>query len=50
MESWFRVLAAVRPLDLRLRCKLLTWQELAPALPSTLQSFLDKKYGITCSA
>jgi hypothetical protein len=49
MESWFRVLAAVRPLDLRLRCKLLTWQELAAALPSTLQSFLDKKYGIACS-
>jgi len=46
IESWFRVLAAIRPLELRLRCKLLTWQELAPALPSTLQIFLDKKYGI----
>lgn len=46
IESWFRVLAAIRPLELRLRCKLLTWQELAPALPSSLQIFLEKKYGI----
>lgn len=46
IECWFRVLSAILPIELRLRCKLLTWQELAPALPSTLQIFLDKKYGI----
>jgi hypothetical protein len=47
MEAWFEVLSAIRPLDLRLRCKLLTWQELAQALPSDLQDFLSLKYGIS---
>lgn len=45
-EAWFGVMSAVRPLDLRTRCKLLTWQELAQALPRSLQVFLDLKYGI----
>lgn len=47
-EAWFRVVAAIRPLDLRMRCKLLTWQELQPALPRSLRDFLEQKYGI-CS-
>jgi hypothetical protein len=46
-EAWFRVIAAIRPLDLRMRCKLLTWQELVPALPRSLRDFLEQKYGIT---
>lgn len=45
-ESWFSVLAAVRSAELRVRLKVLTWQELAEALPSDLQAFLDVKYGI----
>ena len=49
IESWFQVLAAIRPLDLRIRCKLLTWQELSSALPRALQRFLDQKYGILAS-
>jgi hypothetical protein len=47
IEAWFHVLSAVRPLALRLRCKLLTWQELARGLPSDLQDFLHSKYGIS---
>jgi hypothetical protein len=39
-------MAAVRPADLRTRCQVLTWQELAPLLPEDLQDFLDLKYGI----
>ena len=46
IEAWFGVLAAIRPLDLRMRCKLLTWQELAAAVPRSLQDFLSLKYGI----
>jgi hypothetical protein len=46
IESWFQVLSAIRPAELRVRCKLLTWQELSEALPRSLQSFLDVKYGI----
>ena len=32
--------------DLRVRLKVLTWQELAALLPAALQQFLDAKYGI----
>lgn len=45
-ESWFRVLRAVRSSALRCRLKMLTWQELAYALPPELQTFLKMKYGI----
>lgn len=45
-EAWFEVMRCVRPVDLRLRCKVLTWQELAAALPERLCSFLEEKYGI----
>jgi hypothetical protein len=46
MEAWFAVLSCVRSVDLRLRCKVLTWQELAGVVPRKLQAFLDEKYGI----
>ena len=48
-EAWFAVLAAVRPLELRLRCKVLTWQELAGAAPARLRTFLEEKYGIAAN-
>jgi hypothetical protein len=46
LEGWFAVMSCVRSLDLRLRCKVLTWQELAAALPRKLRGFLEEKYGI----
>jgi hypothetical protein len=36
----------VRFHELRVRCKVLTWQELAGVLPLKLKSFLAEKYGI----
>jgi len=45
-EQWFRVMAAVTSAELRVRLKVMTWQELAPLLPAPLQEFLDVKYGI----
>ena len=45
-EEWFQVMAAVKSADLRVRLKVLTWQELAAFLPDSLQHFLDVKYGI----
>lgn len=45
-EQWHAVMRAVRPVDLRLRCKTLTWQELASDLPPKLRRFLAEKYGI----
>ena len=48
-DAWFEVLTAIRPLELRVRCKLLTWQELAEVLPGFLREFLRQKYGIGAS-
>jgi hypothetical protein len=45
-EAWFRVIAAVKSGEMRVRLKVLTWQELAALLPEDLQHFLDIKYGI----
>jgi hypothetical protein len=46
LESWYSVMSAVRRHDLRVRCKVLTWQELAECLPRRVQGFLAEKYGI----
>jgi hypothetical protein len=46
IADWYAVMKCVRPLDLRIRCKVLTWQELAKALPRRLRDFLSEKYGI----
>lgn len=46
IEDWYAVMKCVRPVDLRLRCRVLTWQELAKALPTMLRTFLHEKYGI----
>jgi restriction endonuclease-like protein len=45
-EEWFSVMAAVKSAAMRVRLKVLTWQELAALLPDALQEFLDVKYGI----
>lgn len=45
-EAWFSVMAAVKCAEMRVRLKVLTWQELAALLPQELQEFLDEKYGI----
>lgn len=46
IESWYEVIAAIRPMDLRVRCKVLTFQELSQVLPRSLREFLNQKYGI----
>jgi len=45
-EQWFEVMAAIKSAALRVRMKVLTWQELTALLPEFLQEFLDVKYGI----
>jgi hypothetical protein len=45
-EAWFRVMAAVRSAEMRTRCLMLTWQELAGVVPAGLRGFLAAKYGI----
>jgi hypothetical protein len=46
IEAWYSVLSAVHRTNFAWRLKLLTWQELAEALPNDLQHFLEQKYGI----
>lgn len=45
-EAWFEVMQAVRSAEMRVRCKVLTWQELVPLLPAGLREFLDLKYAL----
>ena len=45
-EQWFAVMAAVKTAEMRTRCMVMTWQELAGLLPEPLKEFLDWKYGI----
>jgi hypothetical protein len=47
IENWYSIVRSVRDCALRCRLRLLTWQDLAPALPKTLKRFLDVKYGIS---
>jgi hypothetical protein len=46
LEAWYAVMSCVRPHEVRMRCKVLTWQELAESLPKRVQQFLVAKYGI----
>lgn len=46
IEAWYGILLAVRSYELRTRLRLLTWQEIAGALPLSLRTFLAEKYGI----
>jgi Restriction Endonuclease associating with ARP len=46
IEDWYGIVRCIRFSGLRSRCKVLTWQELTPSLPTALQRFLSVKYGI----
>lgn len=46
IESWFRVMRAVRRWEMRDRLRLLTWQELSTETPKIVRRFLEEKYGI----
>jgi hypothetical protein len=45
-RQYFAVLAAIRYSHVRSRIMLVTWQEIAAAMPASLQQFLARKYGI----
>ena len=46
IEDCFAMMAAVVNADLRCRLSVVTWQELASALPRKVRGFLAEKYGI----
>jgi hypothetical protein len=45
-ERWFTVMRCVRDYDVKLRCQMLTWQEICAVLPQDLRAWLGEKYGI----
>jgi hypothetical protein len=45
-ETWFSVMQAVREHEMRLRCQLLTWQEIGSVVQEKLRLWLEGKYGI----
>jgi hypothetical protein len=46
IDAWYAVLKSVKPVALRTRLRLSTWQEMARAAPAKLRVFLATKYGI----
>jgi hypothetical protein len=50
LEAWYAVMRCVQIVELRIRCQVLTWQELAEALAPALQEFLEEKYGIVAAS
>ncbi|HKO19751.1 MAG TPA: hypothetical protein VJU82_12780, partial [Acidobacteriaceae bacterium] len=45
IDIWYAVLSAVRSPSFATRLRVLTWQDLTPALPPDLRHFLAAKYG-----
>jgi hypothetical protein len=45
-EQWYAVMRCIRVHDLQMRCRMVTWQELARVVPRKVQRFLAEKYGI----
>ena len=46
VDAWYKVMSCVKPVAFRTELRISTWQELAQALPTTLQAFLAAKYGM----
>jgi hypothetical protein len=44
-EAWYEVVRCVKPIELRTRLRISTWQEITQNTPTTLRSFLTAKYG-----
>jgi hypothetical protein len=45
-EQWFSVMQCIRNYEVRMRCQMLSWQEIAATLPEALQNWLSEKFGI----
>ena len=45
-EAWFAVMQCVRDYEVKLRCQMLTWQEICAVLPQDFRTWLGAKYGI----
>ena len=46
IDAWYAVLRTIRPCELRSRLQVVTWQEIAAAMPASMRRWLAEKYGI----
>lgn len=46
LRSWWEVVRSIKLLELRSRCNLVLWQEIAVAAPAEIREFLREKYGM----
>ncbi len=44
--AWYAVMKCLKPVELRTKLRISTWQEVARAVPSSVRTFLAAKYGI----
>jgi len=45
-DAWYGVVRCVRPVELRTRLRISTWQEITQIAPTMLRKFLATKYGL----
>ena len=45
-DAWYAVMKCVKPVELRTKLRISTWQEVAQSAPPKLRAFLAAKYGI----
>jgi hypothetical protein len=50
IDGCFEVFSAIMSAELRCRLSVVTWQELAAAMPQTVKTFLAEKYGISAAS
>jgi restriction endonuclease-like protein len=50
IEDCFAIISAVTSSELRCRLSVVTWQEIAAAMPPKVKAFLSEKYGITAAS
>jgi hypothetical protein len=46
VDAWYEVMKCVKPIELRTKLGISTWQELARLAPPKVRAFLEAKYGI----
>jgi hypothetical protein len=46
IDAWYAIMKCVKPVELRTRLRISTWQEVAQSAPAKLRAFLATKYGI----
>src|ERR1700680_965533 len=45
-DAWYAVMRCVKPVELRTRLRIATWQEVSQAVSPKVQACLEAKYGI----